>query len=144
MLFCCRIKLTMLQKDPSNSKSSEICIAPKSMAIVLKQSKDSNNKRYTGERLFNLFKRANSGCSWNQQLHQAIRKIVYVGHLRPHTILVYGTSDHMEALRSAWIKNILIAPDGFSLLYFGKFILTTFRTQSAKVYLRKPLRRGLG
>lgn len=109
----------MQSRDPL-SKPSEICIAPKTVAIVMKQRKDSVNKRYTGDRLFALFKRANSGCSWNQQLHQAIRKVVFVGHLRPHTLLVYGTSDHIEALRSAWIKNILTAPDGFNLLYFGK------------------------
>ena len=111
----------MHQKDPlTNIKHSEICIAPKTVAIVFKQRKDAVNKRYTGDRLFALFKRANSGCSWNQQLHQAIRKVVFVGHLRPHTLLVYGTSDHIEALRSAWIKNILIAPDGFNLMYFGE------------------------
>ena len=103
--------------------NSEVCLAPKTVAIVMRQRKDQSGqqKRFSGERLFSLFKRANAGRSWNQQLHQAMRKIVFVGFLRPHTLLVYGTSDHIEALRSAWIKNLLVAPDGFSLLYFGKF-----------------------
>lgn len=118
-----RSNIIMVQQGPytlQSKSNSEICIAPRTVAIVLKQKKTENQRRYTGERLFTLFRRANSGCSWNQQLHQAIRKIVFVGHLRPHTLLVYGTSDHIEALRSAWIKNILVAPDGFNLLYFGK------------------------
>lgn len=101
------------------NSSSTVCVAPTTVAIGLMPQKGSKRSKVTGEQLYSRFKRANAACTWNPALIQAVKRMKLTGFLLSNTLLLHGTSDHVEVLKGAWMKNTLLAPDNYKIIHFG-------------------------
>lgn len=110
------------ERKDGHRPSSRTCIAPETIVVVLNCTEsETYSSKSQGQRLFSQFKRANASWAWDRKTHEAINKIKFAGYLRPYTLLIHGSPEHVSTIRNAWIKNVLRAPPGFTLNYFGKF-----------------------
>ncbi|KAF6019380.1 hypothetical protein EB796_022347 [Bugula neritina] len=70
--------------------------------------------------LFKLFRAINSQYAWSTNLTLSLKQLELVGFLKPCTLLVCGSSVHINSLHKAWINNQIIGPAGYQVNCLGE------------------------
>lgn len=103
-------------------KKPELKVSPKTTAIVMSLVTQTETpiKIPSPNTLFKLFRAINSQYAWSTNLTLSLKQLELVGFLKPCTLLVCGSSVHINSLHKAWINNQIVGPAGYQVNCLGE------------------------
>lgn len=120
-------KQILQQASPVTSK----CLAM--VVCVVGETKTVN-----GKEIFDDFQLRNSTCYWNSALSESIKSLQYLGFLEPSTILLGGSDNCLENLRTAWGRRVLNDPHNCKIEKIGDISSITMQEVPQNHFIPLP------